>query len=55
MWFFKKKKTRTVCYILITCGEIKPDGKMDVEMKYEGKRYLASYMLQTGLKILEKE
>ena len=35
-----------VCYVLITCGEPKADGNMDVEMIYEGDAALASYLLQ---------
>lgn len=34
------------CYILITCEEPSEDGKMQVEMTYEGDTVLASYILQ---------
>jgi hypothetical protein len=51
----KNGKGRTICYVLITCGEEKPDGTMDVEMKYEGDRFLASYMIESALKIIEGE
>jgi hypothetical protein len=54
--FLKKKSdSKTVCYVLITCTEASSNGKMDVEMKYEGDKYLASYMLETALKIMERE
>ena len=33
------------CKILITCGQPSLDGKMHVEMTYEGDPALASYML----------
>jgi hypothetical protein len=51
----KKKKTRTICYVLITCSESTVDGKMDVEMKFEGDKYLASYMIDTASKIMRRE
>lgn len=36
------------CYILITCGKPTPDGKMAVEMTYEGDSTLASYLLENA-------
>lgn len=33
------------CYVLITCSDISEDGKMEVEMNYEGDACLASYLL----------
>ncbi|MCH9620897.1 MAG: hypothetical protein S4CHLAM20_03050 [Chlamydiia bacterium] len=51
----RKSKSRTICYVLITCHESKEDGKMDVEMKYEGDKYLASYMIDTASKIMQGE
>lgn len=34
------------CFILITCGQPSPDGKMQVEMTYQGDAALAAYLLQ---------
>ncbi|MEI8124182.1 MAG: hypothetical protein WCG42_00320 [Parachlamydiaceae bacterium] len=34
------------CYVLITCDEPSDDGKMQVEMSYEGDATLAAYILQ---------
>jgi hypothetical protein len=51
----RSRKERTVCYVLITCSQPKEDGSMDVEMKYEGDKYLASYMIETAAKIIEGE
>jgi hypothetical protein len=51
----KNGKSRTICYVLITCGEAKADGKMDVEMKYEGDKWLAAYMIESASKIIEGE
>jgi len=54
--FFKKKQSsRTVCYILMTCNESSKDGKMNVEMKYEGDQYLASYMIETASTIIKRD
>ena len=36
------------CYILITCGKPSADGKMSVEMTYEGDPTLASYLLENA-------
>jgi hypothetical protein len=55
----KKKKERSVknkmnlkegqaCYVLITCGKPSADGKMSVEMTYEGDPILASYLLENA-------
>lgn len=33
------------CYVLITCDEPSCDGKMQVEMSYEGDATLAAYIL----------
>ncbi|MEI8365244.1 MAG: hypothetical protein WCF65_02390 [Parachlamydiaceae bacterium] len=37
---------RHACYVLITCDEPSDDGKMQVEMSYEGDATLAAYILQ---------
>lgn len=34
------------CYVLITCDAPSGDGKMQVEMSYEGDATLAAYILQ---------
>lgn len=41
------------CYVLITCQQPEVDGKMQVEMSYEGDKTLASYLVQTAAKVLE--
>lgn len=43
------------CYVLITCGEPSDDGKMHVEMSYEGDATLAAYILQGAQLRLEEE
>lgn len=42
-------------YVLITCGNPRPDGKMQVEMMYEGDPVLASYLLQSAQDFIEPE
>ncbi len=34
------------CYVLITCGAPSEDGKMNVEMTYEGDDAVAAYLVQ---------
>lgn len=41
-------KRGNVCYILITCGEPTEEGKMNVEMSYEGDADLAAYLLHSA-------
>lgn len=36
------------CYVLITCTEPSADGKMEVEMTYEGDACLASYLIESA-------
>lgn len=43
------------CRILITCTEPTGDGKMDVEMTYEGDSTLASYLLERAQSYIEQE
>lgn len=50
--FINNKKNS--CYVLITCGEPNEEGKMDVEMTYEGEPFLAAYLLENAQSILEE-
>lgn len=36
------------CYVLITCSAPSDDGRMEVEMHYEGDPALASYLLHSA-------
>jgi hypothetical protein len=40
------------CYVLITCGEPAEDGKMQVEMTYEGDASLASFLVDSAQEII---
>lgn len=41
------------CYVLITCSAPKDDGKMNVEMFYDGDEVLASYLVTQAEQILD--
>jgi hypothetical protein len=63
----KKKKVRCVknktinlkedqaCYVLITCGQPSADGKMAVEMTYEGDPTLASFLLANAQGFIDQD
>lgn len=41
-------------YVLVTCGHVSSDGKMKVEMTYEGDPALISYLLTKAQDSLEE-
>lgn len=41
------------CYVLITCGQPSADGKMQVEMTYEGDVSLAAYLIESAQGLLD--
>lgn len=43
------------CYVLITCGTPSKDGKMQVEMSYEGDPLLAAYLVESAQNIIDVE
>ena len=53
----KKKilKEDSACYILITAGQPTADGKISVEMTYEGDPLLASYLLENAQGFINPE
>ncbi len=51
----RRKKGKTVCYVLITCSEPNEDGTMEVEMKYDGELWLAAYLIKNAQGVLEEE
>ena len=42
-------------YVLITCGHPTTDGKMEVEMTYDGDPTLAAYLLESAQGFIEEE
>jgi hypothetical protein len=43
------------CYVLITCGKPSKDGKMQVEMTYEGDASLAAYLIESAQEIIDDQ
>ena len=50
----RKKEGKTICYVLLTCNEPNEEGKMEVEMNYEGERWLASYLIKSAQGVLDE-
>jgi len=44
-----------VCYVLITCQQPKKDGRMQVEMTYEGDLCLAAYLIESAQGIFNEQ
>ncbi len=43
------------CYVLIMCGVPGEDGKMHVEMSYEGDPVLAAYLVESAQQFIDVE
>jgi hypothetical protein len=46
---------KNACSVLITCQEPEEDGKMQVEMMYEGDACLAAYLIESAQALLEND
>ena len=46
---------RNACFVLITCGEPTEEGKMEVEMTYEGDPSLAAYLIESAYGLIENQ
>ena len=44
----KKLKTQCSCYVLITCSVPSSDGRMDVEMNFDGDEDLAALLVDNA-------
>lgn len=44
---------KNACYVLITCQKPADDGKMEVELTYDGATDLAAYLVDKAQDILE--
>lgn len=64
--FLRKRQAREIdarddlqennaCYVLITCKEPSEDGKMQVEMTYQGDPVLAAYLVESAQNFIENE
>jgi hypothetical protein len=49
----KSLSENNACYVLITCNEPSKDGKMNVEMSYEGDEVLASYLVENAMQVFD--
>jgi len=43
------------CYVLVTCSDPSEEGKMEVELSYDGDEALASYLLQSAQNIFDEK
>ena len=46
---------RNACFVLITCGEPTNEGKMEVELTYEGDDALAAYLIESAHGLIENQ
>jgi hypothetical protein len=46
---------RNACYVLITCSKPSKDGKMEVELTYDGDLDLASYLVHSAQGYLDDQ
>ncbi|MCH9610507.1 MAG: hypothetical protein S4CHLAM81_01510 [Chlamydiales bacterium] len=51
----EQKSEEKACKIFISCDQPSADGKMSVEMTYEGDPSLASYLLERAQSFIENE
>ncbi|MBY0528637.1 MAG: hypothetical protein K2P51_00415 [Rhabdochlamydiaceae bacterium] len=51
----KELAEQNACYVLITCGEPSVDGKMEVEMTYQGDASLAAYLIESAQGIIDSD
>jgi hypothetical protein len=42
------------CFVLITCTEPTADGKMQVELDFEGDEDLASFLIESATRVFEE-
>lgn len=51
----KALSEKNSCYVLITCGEPTQDGKMQVEMSYDGDPILAAFLVESAQNIIDTQ
>lgn len=44
---------KTACYVLITCSEPNEEGKMEVELNYDGDETLAAFLVENAAQVFE--
>lgn len=45
--------SQCLCYVLITCFESSEEGKMDVEMTFEGEESLAAFLIDNASQVFD--
>ncbi len=48
-----KLAENNACFVLITCGQPSEDGKMQVEMTYQGDPCLAAYLVESAQNFID--
>ena len=43
------------CFVLITCSEPNEEGKMEVELNYDGDETLAAFLVENAVKVFENK
>jgi hypothetical protein len=51
----KELAENNACYVLITCGHPSQDGKMQVEMSYQGDPTLAAYLVENAQNLIDAD
>lgn len=46
---------KCACFVLITCTEPSSDGKMQVEMNYEGDESLAAFLVENASQVFDAQ
>ena len=46
---------RCSCCVLITCSEPSSDGKMEVEMSFEGEESLAAFLIDNAAQVFDEK
>ena len=46
---------KCACYVLITCTEPDAEGKMDVQMNYEGDESLAAFLVENAGQVFDDQ
>ncbi len=45
---------KCACCVIITCSEPSSDGKMDVEMSFEGEESLAAFLIENASQVFDQ-
>ena len=51
----KELSGQYACYVLITCKDPSQDGRMEVEMNYEGDEMLAAFLLENAGQVFDQK